>query len=386
MTPARWGEVKAVLAAVLETPPAERAALLDTLTGSDSAMRASVESLLALETQAADVMNTAAAPGAALRAPEPLPEQIGPYRVVREIGRGGMGVVYLGERADGEFHKQAAIKLITSGLRDAGLEQRFLRERQILATLEHAGIARLLDGGATASGQPYFVMEYVEGVPLPAYCEQTRASVAERLRLFLAVCGAVEYAHLRLIVHRDLKPGNILVTVTGEPKLLDFGLARVLDATAREDVTLTGAAMMTPAYASPEQVRGEPHQGASDVYSLGVILYELLAGQRPYEVKSGSLLEMAKPSASASLVRWSRRKACPIPSAPFAATWKTSWPRRWRRRRDSGTRASANWRRTSGGIWMVCRCALGRPRGGTALENWCGGIASPCPRARSRCC
>ena len=295
MTAARWGEVKTVLAAVLEAPEAERPALLDKLCGSDSEMRASVDSLLAMEARADDVLNTERAPGASLLPREaPAPQQIGPYRVLREIGRGGMGVVYLGERADGEFRRQAAIKLITSGLRDPDLDRRFRRERQILAPLEHPGIARLLDGGATADGQPYFVMEYVDGVPLVEYCKRIEAGVPERLRLFLAVCDAVEYAHQRLIVHRDLKPGNILVTAGGAPKLLDFGLARVMDAPAGEDITQTGLAMMTPAYASPEQVRGEPYHVSSDVYSLGVILYELLAGRRPYPVESESVLAMAQ--------------------------------------------------------------------------------------------
>jgi len=294
MTAARWGEVKAVLAAVLEAAPAERPRLLEKLCGSDREMRASVESLLAVEARADDLLNTQASPGASLRGETPAPEHIGPYRVLRELGRGGMGVVYLGERADGEFRKQVAIKLITSGLRDPDLERRFRRERQILATLEHDGIARLLDGGTTAEGQPYFVMEFIEGAPLPVYCREKTVGLEERLRLFLEVCDAVEYAHQRLIVHRDLKPGNILVTPDGRAKLLDFGLARVTDSSAPDDVTLTGAALMTPAYASPEQVRGEPYTVASDVYSLGVILYELLSGRRPYEVKSGSLLEMAK--------------------------------------------------------------------------------------------
>jgi len=294
MTGVRWGEVKAVLAAVLDAPPSERPELLETLCGSNGEMRARVESLLALETRAGEVLNTQRAPGAALRSEPRQPTRIGPYSVLREIGRGGMGVVYLGERADGEFRKQVAIKLVTSGLRDPDLERRFRRERQILAALEHPGIARLLDGGTTAEGQPYFVMEYIQGSPLPLWCAQKNAGVEERLRLFLAVCDAVEYAHRRLIVHRDLKPGNILVTSEGTPKLLDFGLARVLDSTGTDDATMTGLALMTPAYASPEQVRGEPYHVSSDVYSLGVILYELLAGRRPYDVKSGSVLEMAQ--------------------------------------------------------------------------------------------
>ena len=316
MTGARWGEVKSILAAVLEAPPAERTALLDRLCGHDADLRASVDSLVALEAQAANFLVTELVPGAALRAEPKAPEQIGPWRIVAEIGHGGMGVVYLGERADGEFRKQAAIKLITSGLRDYDLQRRFRRERQILATLEHAGIARLLDGGATADGQPYFVMEFVEGKPLLEYCRLAGASVEDRLRLFLQVCDAVEYAHQRLIVHRDLKPGNILVSSQGVPKLLDFGLARVLDSPPDEDLTQTGVPLMTPAYASPEQVRGEPYTVSGDVYSLGVVLYELLAGRRPYEVNSSSLVELATaicehepPPLSAAEIPWRRSLA-----------------------------------------------------------------------------
>ena len=316
MTGERWSAIKAVLGEALETAPSERAALLDRLCTGDGELRANVESLLALEAQAGDLLNSGAAPGAVWRAEPAIPEQIGPWRVTGEIGRGGMGVVYLGERADGEFRKQAAIKLITSGLRDADLQRRFRRERQILATLEHPGIARLLDGGATPEGQPYFVMEYIAGRPLLEYCREIDAGVEERLRLLLGVCDAVEYAHQRLTVHRDLKPGNILVTAEGTPKLLDFGLARVLDAPPDEEVTQTGMPLMTPAYASPEQVRGEPYAVAGDVYSLGVILYELLAGRRPYEVKSGSLVELAAaicerepPPLASAAVPWRRQLA-----------------------------------------------------------------------------
>ena len=316
MTGQRWGEVKSILAAVLDAPLTDRPALLDRLCGPDTDLRASVNSLVALEAQAANFLVTEFVPGAALRAEPKAPEQIGPWRIVGEVGHGGMGVVYLGERADGEFRKQAAIKLITSGLRDLDLQRRFRRERQILATLEHSGIARLLDGGATPDGQPYFVMEFVEGKPLLEYCRLAAATVEDRLRLFLQVCDAVEYAHQRLIVHRDLKPGNILVTSQGVPKLLDFGLARVLDAPPDEDLTQTGVPLMTPAYASPEQVRGEPYTVSGDVYSLGVVLYELLAGRRPYEVKSSSLVELATaicehepPPLSAAEIPWRRRLA-----------------------------------------------------------------------------
>ena len=295
MTAGRWGEIKAVLAGVLETDPKDRAATLDRLCAGDDGLRREVEVLLAYEEKADAVLNTVMAPGASVRAVAAPPESIGQYRILHELGHGGMGVVYLGERADGQYRKQVAIKLITNGRGDARTERRFRRERQILAQLEHDGIARLLDGGTTPGGQPYFVMEFVEGLTLVDYCEGGRLSVPARLRLFLAVCEAVAYAHQRLIVHRDLKPSNILVTKEGSPKLLDFGLGQVLNAeSVDEEGTMSGAPLMTPAYASPEQVRGEPYTVSSDVYSLGVILYELLAGRRPYKVPTGSYLELAR--------------------------------------------------------------------------------------------
>ena len=202
-----------------------------------------------------------------------------------------MGVVYLADRDDGEYRKRVAIKLITSARPDPHLDQRFRRERQILAQLEHPGIARLLDGGATPSGQPYLVMEYVEGPPLLAWCDQHDLNIDQRLSLFLRVSDAVAYAHQKLIVHRDLKPANILVTPAGDPKLLDFGLARVLDSDTDTEITQAGPAPMTVAYASPEQIRGERQTVSSDVYSLGVILYELLTAHRPYPLANASYAE-----------------------------------------------------------------------------------------------
>jgi serine/threonine protein kinase/tetratricopeptide (TPR) repeat protein len=295
ITAQRWGEVKFVLAAILETRAEDRPALLEQLCGSDADLRAAVEQLLSLESRTANFLDSGASPGAALLNDAPAPSAIGPYRVQGEIGRGGMGVVYLGERADGEYRKQVAIKLITNGRGDSGTERRFRRERQILAQLDHPGIARLLDGGATDGGQPYFIMEYIDGLPLLAYCDRNRLDVNQRLVLFLSVCDAVAYAHQRLVVHRDLKPGNILVTADACPHLLDFGLAQVLDAqSAGEEATVTGPLLMTPAYASPEQIRGETYTVAGDTYSLGVILYELLAARRPYDVNTGSLVELAR--------------------------------------------------------------------------------------------
>ncbi len=333
MKAARWHEIKSVLATVLDTEPDQRPATLDRLCDGDADLRREVESLLALEKRAGDDLNTALVPGALLRAdPETPPERIGPYRILREIGRGGMGVVYLGERDDGEYKKQVAIKLITAGRRTAtadplGLERRFRRERQILSQFEHPGIARMIDGGATQEGQPYFVMEYVQGLPLLDYCDAHRLAISTRLTLFLSICDAVAHAHRRLIVHRDLKPGNILVTPDGSPKLLDFGLARVLDSTdAADEITQAILPMLTPAYASPEQIRGEPFSVSSDVYSLGVILFELLAAQRPYQLPSGSLAEMVRIVCQQVPARLSQ-----IAITEDAATTRSSNPERLRR-------------------------------------------------------
>jgi non-specific serine/threonine protein kinase/serine/threonine-protein kinase len=330
MTPERWGEIKAVLAGVLETDASERSATLDRLCHDDAELRREVEALLSFETKADAVLNSVVAPGAALRTETPAPSAIGPYRVLREIGHGGMGVVYLGERADGQFRKQVAIKLITSGRHDAGLERRFRRERQILAQLEHSGIARLLDGGSTEEGQPYFIMEYIEGQGLLEYCDSHKLGVTERLRLFREVCDAVAYAHRQLIVHRDLKPGNILVTAQGTPKLLDFGLGQVLEAgEGAEEITQAGFPMMTPAYASPEQARGEPYTVSSDVYSLGVILYELLAGRRPYKVPTGSYIELARVISEEEPVALGQAAGS---GTAEAAELRSSTPERLRRR------------------------------------------------------
>jgi non-specific serine/threonine protein kinase/serine/threonine-protein kinase len=216
-------------------------------------------------------------------------ECVGPYRIVQEVGHGGMGTVYRAVRVDDEFHAEVAIKVVNRGMDSRLVLERFRTERQILAQLEHPNIARLLDGGTTANGLPYFLMEYVQGQPLTSYCDSRRLSIAERLKLFCKVCDAVSFAHQNLIVHRDLKPDNILVTQEGVPKLLDFGIAKILAHQENDQEyapTLTLVRMGTPAYASPEQIRGAHVGIATDVYSLGVILYELLTGRRPYHLES----------------------------------------------------------------------------------------------------
>jgi serine/threonine-protein kinase len=241
----------------------------------------------------------AAAPKFTLPDPDTqfIGKRVGPYRLIRELGRGGMGVVYLAERADEEFKKRVAVKIIKRGMDTEEIVARFRHERQILASLDHPNIARLLDGGTTADGLPYFVMEHIEGQPIDDYCNTHKLTTNERLGLFRTVCAAVHYAHQNLVVHRDLKPTNILVTEDGTPKLLDFGIAKILNPEMFPETILptrTWERPMTPAYASPEQVRGAVITTVSDVYSLGVVLYELLTGRRPYDFKSLAPHEIAK--------------------------------------------------------------------------------------------
>src|SRR6516165_7028194 len=207
-----------------------------------------------------------------------------------------MGSVYLAEHADGTYHKQVAVKLIAHGSDSAAITERFQREREILACLDHPNIARLIDGGSTEEGLPYFVMEYVDGRPIHRWCDEHRLDVSQRLELFRSVCTAVQYAHQHLVVHCDLKPSNILVAQDGTIKLLDFGIGRILKPKQADglEATLTLLAAMTPDYASPEQVRGEPLSTQTDVYSLGVVLYELLTRHRPHRVLSAAIHEIVR--------------------------------------------------------------------------------------------
>ena len=287
-----WQRVKDVFQAALERPEPERPGYLDSACGTDVALRREVESLLGAHREAGGFLSQPASPPDAALADG---RRIGPYRVLGAIGRGGMGVVYRCVRDDDVFQKTVALKVVPGGARPEHL-QRLEHERQLLARLQHPHIATILDGGATDDGQPYMVMEYVAGEPIDVYCDSRRLGTRERLEMFRTVCAAVHYAHQNLIVHRDLKPQNILVTAEGQPKLLDFGIAKLLAAGVDPDdaPTATLLPMMTPEYASPEQVRGGPVTTASDIYSLGVLLYELLTGRRPYALRSESLEDIVR--------------------------------------------------------------------------------------------
>jgi len=282
----RWREVDRIFEAVLDRPPGERTAFLDAACAADPELRREVERLLAADAREAVFLDRPAGEVFGLTEEDRGERsRLGPYRLLRAIGRGGMGAVYLAVRDDEQYERLVAVKILRSGLEDTELRHRFLAERQILARLEHPDIARLYDGGTTEDGRPYLVMELIEGVPVDEYCDLRRLTVEQRLGLFRRICAAVQYAHQNLLVHRDLKPANILVTPGGEPKLLDFGIAKQLEPAAETDaLTRTGLRVMTPSYASPEQVKGEAITTASDVYSLGVLLYELLAGRNPYQV------------------------------------------------------------------------------------------------------
>ena len=287
---AHWKRVARLLGDAMDQPADQRASWLEDACAGDGELRREVERLLAADAQAGTFLVIAGSgdPGAAsgltsLEQPLGLAfgRRIGPYEVVRELGHGGMGVVYLARRVDHAFEKQVAIKVVDGGLATEVANARFSDERRILATLDHPNIARLLDGGTTPDGLSYIVMEYVDGLPLDDYCEAKRLPLIERLRLFRHVCAAVRYAHQRLVIHRDVKSRNILVTPEGTPKLLDFGIAKLLDDCWSGDQTRRGLRAFTLENASPEQIRGEPMTVTSDVYALGVLLYQLLTGHRP---------------------------------------------------------------------------------------------------------
>jgi len=314
--------IESIFHAALELPPERVDAFLEERCAGNAGLRRQVEQLLQSHRRADRfIEEPLIRPQAG--APESddsdrlIGQVIGPYRILQRLGGGGMGVVYLAQRADQQYEKRVAIKLIKRGMDTDSVLRHFHTERQILATFDHPNIAHLLDGGATEDGRPYFVMEYVEGVPVDAYCDGQQLSITQRLQLFRQICSAVTYAHRHAVIHRDLKPSNILVDRDGVPKLLDFGIAKVLQPGDYPEsiLTMLGMRMMTPDYASPEQVRGEPLTTASDVYSLGVVLYKLLTGSQPYDLPRTSHdisraitdTEPRRPSAAVGTAeRWAR--------------------------------------------------------------------------------
>lgn len=290
-----WSQVKEHFQAALELAPEKRAAYLDQACAADPSVRAEVESLLRSHEEAGELLETPALHLAETNEEEKdfrLGTQIGPYQLIARIGQGGMGTVYRAVRIDDHYLKQVAIKVLRAGFNSEQHVRRFKNERQIMASMDHPNITRLLDGGTTKEGLPYFVMEYIEGKRIDEYCDERNLTTMERLRLFRKVCSAVQYAHQHLVVHRDLKPANILITEAGVPQLLDFGIAKLLDPELflqTAELTAPLSKPMTPEYASPEQIRGEPITTVSDVYSLGVLLYRLLTGHAPYRVDGRQL-------------------------------------------------------------------------------------------------
>lgn len=356
MTPERYQKLTDVFQAALDQPPEGRASFLAQACGDDQDLLAQVEQLLARHEEPNDLIDPPALEAGMKFVSTSMLEQeaksmigrdIGIYRLVKEIGRGGMGVVYQATRTD-DHYKPVAIKILKRGMDTDSILSRFYRERRILAGLDHPHIARLLDGGTTSDGLPYFVMEYIDGQPIHTYCDTRRLSITERLKLFRTVCSAIQYAHQNLVVHRDLKPGNILVTTDGTAKLLDFGIAKVIksDETTQEDLTqvdLTqpGQRPMTPAYASPEQIRGEAVTTATDVYCLGILLYELLTGQLPYHLSPSNpdealkIICTQKPERPSTLINRRPKifpKAASLQATEAASIVREGTPDRLRRR------------------------------------------------------
>jgi serine/threonine protein kinase/TolA-binding protein len=300
----RWERLQELFSRAVDLSGPERKLFVERETAGDAELRTELLELLACDNGGQRTGPLTLALGAALdtttrdRRKALIGRTVGNYKLVSVLGHGGTGTVYLGERADRQYSAQVAVKIVDSGAMQGELGLRFRAERQILASLNHANIARLLDAGETEEGNPYLVMEYVHGEPLDRYCDRQLLGLRERLQLFLDICGAVQYAHQNLVVHRDLKPANILVTAEGAPKLLDFGIAKLLDAgeaAAAMALTRMNDRLLTPEYASPEQILGRPVTTASDVYALGVVLYELLTGLRPYTVPaSASQLELER--------------------------------------------------------------------------------------------
>jgi eukaryotic-like serine/threonine-protein kinase len=303
LTPERWQKVKDILGLALEMEPAQRAVYLEKACASDATLRADVDRLLMAENEAGPVFLSGTAATESILGNEDEPrgvwigKRIGAYEIVEKIGVGGMGEVFRALRADDQYKRAVAIKLVRVGADADSVIRRFKHERQILASLDHPNIAHLLDAGTTPDGVPYVVMDLIEGEQIDDYCNSHNLSTRARLELFLQVCSAVQYAHQRLIIHRDIKPTNILVTKTGDAKLLDFGIAKILHPDTVNDSldrTMTVFRMLTPGYASPEQMKGEAITTSADVYSLGVVLYEVLTGHHPYRTRDDTLEKIAR--------------------------------------------------------------------------------------------
>lgn len=296
MTADRWRQIEEIYQTAADLDVRGQRAFLDSACGSDFELRKAVNDLLAVDGNFDVALEAAIRDEAEDLASEAseliVGRRIGPYRITAVIGAGGMGAIYRAARDDDQYEKDVAIKVVKRGMDLDAVVRRFRSERQILARLEHSNIARLFDGGVTEDGQPYFVMEYVDGQPLTGYC--ATLPLKDKLQLFRQVCAAVEYAHQNLIVHRDLKPANILVTKNGVVKLLDFGLAKVLSTDELSEQTYMFLRMLTPDYASPEQVRGEVISSRSDIYSLGAILYELVSGGRAHQFKNRTTAEIER--------------------------------------------------------------------------------------------
>ncbi|HWB43350.1 MAG TPA: serine/threonine-protein kinase, partial [Gemmatimonadales bacterium] len=312
MSREEWERLEGILDEALELPPGDRLSFIERACGTEEPLRQRATAMLEAADRAGAFLEMPAdgfAPGllrevaveagagsAAGEDQSAAGDRLGPYRLLRELGRGGMGAVYLAERDDEQFTRRVAVKVLPAGPLSRGLRTRFLLERRILGSLEHPNIARLYDAGVGEDGTPFFVMEYVEGRPIAAWCDERRLTVRARLALFDQVCDAVQFAHRNLVVHRDLKPANILVSNDGAVKLLDFGIAKLLATEGDPGTTLTGAGFraLTPEYASPEQLLGEPVSTATDVYALGVLLFELLAGCWPYRPRDRSVLSLER--------------------------------------------------------------------------------------------
>lgn len=346
MEPDRWKRIDELFHEVLELAADERGRVLERECGDDAELRAQVEALL--RAHASDVSVLDGGPGTLVsvlddHAASAAGRLIGPFRVVRELGRGGMGVVYLAEREDADFRHVVALKCLLPGVATADLIDRFRRERRILAGLVHPNIAQLHDGGVTESGEPYLVMEFVDGEPIDEFCDRARLGIDARLRLFATACEAVQYAHEHLVVHRDLKPRNVLVTAAGHVKLLDFGIAKLLETDdAIEPAATRTTHALTPGYASPEQLRGDPVTAASDVFSLGLILFELLTGRRAFSPAPGpfgavrAVLETEPARASTAAASTTQRdaagRAVAAEQLALRAAARASTPERLRRR------------------------------------------------------